>query len=90
MKLKLVSAVLLLALLLGTAGVLVARATPGSLIDWFVVSAGGGTATGGDITLDGTVGQPIAGLAQGGNTSIGSGYWYSQDLVNVYLPLVVR
>ena len=90
MKRKLFPIVVALALLLATVGVLVAQATPGSVIDWFVVSGGGGTASGGNVTLDSTVGQPIAGVSTGGNVSLGAGYWYAQELVNLYLPIVVR
>jgi hypothetical protein len=34
-------------------------------IDWYVIGSGGGSATGGDYTLNGTIGQPVVGLCSG-------------------------
>ena len=45
-------------------------------IDWFKVSGGGGTGTGGTYAVSGTIGQPDAGGAMsGGNYSLTGGFW---------------
>ena len=36
-------------------------------IDWYKVSGGGGTSTGGVFSVSGTIGQPDAGKMSGGN-----------------------
>lgn len=45
-------------------------------IDWFKISGGGGTSTGGTYTVSGTIGQPDAsGAMSGGNYSVTGGFW---------------
>ena len=44
-------------------------------IDRFVIAGGGGTSTGGDFTLNATIGQPDAGTMSGGNYSLAGGFW---------------
>jgi hypothetical protein len=45
-------------------------------IDWFKISGGGGTSTGGVYAASGTIGQPDAGGAMsGGNYSLTGGFW---------------
>jgi hypothetical protein len=45
-------------------------------IDWYKVSGGGGTSTGGVYTASGTIGQPDAGGSMsGGNYSLTGGFW---------------
>jgi hypothetical protein len=45
-------------------------------IDWYKVSGGGGTGTGGTYSVSGTIGQPDAGGAMsGGNYSLTGGFW---------------
>ena len=45
-------------------------------IDWYKVSGGGGTSTGGTYQVSGTIGQPDAsGAMSGGNYSVTGGYW---------------
>jgi hypothetical protein len=45
-------------------------------IDWFKISGGGGTSTGGVYQVSGTIGQPDAGVAMtGGNYSLTGGFW---------------
>jgi hypothetical protein len=62
----------LLALLLFTA---VARAQTYS-VDWYKISGGGGTSTGGTYQVSGTIGQPDASSAMtGGNYSLTGGFW---------------
>ena len=45
-------------------------------IDWYKVSGGGGTSSGGNYQLSGTIGQPDAsGAMSGGNYSLTGGFW---------------
>jgi len=45
-------------------------------IDWFNVSGGGGTSTGGVYAVSGTIGQSDTGMAMsGGNYSLTGGFW---------------
>jgi hypothetical protein len=44
-------------------------------IDWFKLSGGGGTSTGGVYTVGGTIGQPDAGTLSGGNYTLQGGFW---------------
>ena len=44
-------------------------------IDWFKISGGGGTSTGGVYAASGTIGQPEAGTMAGGNYSLTGGFW---------------
>jgi hypothetical protein len=44
-------------------------------IDWFTLDGGGGTSSGGNFTLTGTIGQPDAGTLNGGNYTLQGGFW---------------
>src|SRR5438046_2556508 len=44
-------------------------------IDWFAIDGGGGTSSGGQYTLSGTIGQPDAGELKGGNYVLEGGFW---------------
>ena len=65
-------------------------------VDWWVLAGGGGpTSTGSNVTLNATLGQPIAGpLMSGAEFSLVSGYWGmgwpSPFGGAIYLPLVSR
>lgn len=45
-------------------------------IDWYKVAGGGGTSSGGQYSVSGTIGQPDAGSTMsGGNYSLTGGFW---------------
>ena len=44
-------------------------------IDWFTIDGGGGTSTGGVYSVSGTIGQPDAGVMNGGAFSLTGGFW---------------
>lgn len=45
-------------------------------IDWYKITGGGGTSTGGVYTVTGSIGQPdVGGKLTGGNYSITGGFW---------------
>lgn len=45
-------------------------------ISWYTIDGGGGTSTGGDFSLSGTIGQPDAGGPMiGGDFTVTGGYW---------------
>ena len=43
-------------------------------IDWYSIDGGGGTSSGGNYTLTGTIGQPDAGASAGGNYTLTGGF----------------
>jgi hypothetical protein len=56
-------------------------------VDWYTVDGGGGTSTGGDYVLSGTVGQPDAGMvATGGDFTLAGGFWPGGPLAGPALP----
>ena len=44
-------------------------------LDWSTIDGGGGTSSGGQYTLSGTIGQPDAGAMSGGSFSLQGGFW---------------
>jgi len=44
-------------------------------IDWFTIDGGGGTSSGGNFSVTGTIGQPDAGTLTGGSYSLRGGFW---------------
>lgn len=44
-------------------------------IEWSTIDSGGGTSSGGDYSLSGTVGQPDAGEMSGGDFALTGGFW---------------
>jgi hypothetical protein len=60
-------------------------------IDWYVIGGGGGTATGGIYTLNGTIGQPVVGIHSSADHDLCSGFWcLVLEQFNVFLPLILR
>lgn len=61
-------------------------------INWWSVDGGGGMSSGGSWTLVGSIGQPDAGVAQGGAFRLEGGFLASTATrsYQVNLPLVVR
>lgn len=62
-------------------------------LSWWTVDGGGGHGTGqGGYALDGTIGQPDAGVMAGGDYTLSGGLWAGGGAVEhcVYLPLVLR
>lgn len=52
-----------------------------SRVDWFTISAGGGTSTGGVYTLQAVIGQPAAGRMSGGPYTLEAGFLAAVGLV---------
>jgi len=44
-------------------------------INWYSVDGGGGTSTGGNYAVSGTIGQPDAGRLSGGSYTLSGGFW---------------
>jgi hypothetical protein len=60
-------------------------------IDRWVVAGGGGHAEAAPYTLDGTIGQPVAGTAQNAGHELCSGFWCGAEMGGrIYLPLMLR
>ena len=81
-------------LLLCVAFQALAQSGGGYDLSWSAVAGGGGTlSTGGTYSVDGTVGQPEAGLLKGGDFTVGGGFLPGGEVASeywIYLPLVVR
>ena len=48
-------------------------------LSWHTIDGGGGTSTGGNFSLSGTIGQPDAGTMSGGNFTLVGGFWAAAD-----------
>jgi hypothetical protein len=86
-----VTLVLVLLFLLNSA--VLASATPG--IDWWVIGAGGGSASDGMYALNGTLGQATVGISADDPYRLCAGFWcmaWGGTLpgYTVYLPIVLR
>lgn len=83
--------ILLILLLLFTAGVAVlAQTSQDYNLEWHVIAGGGGQSASAAYRVNGTIGQSLASppLSGGGAYTLSSGYWYAPS--TVYLPLVIR
>ncbi len=56
----------------------------------YVISSGGGKSTMGIYTLEGTVGQPVAGVVAFGSYELCSGFWCGLGLYHTLLPLIFK
>jgi hypothetical protein len=88
-------AAVLILLWVGVAG---AGSAANVALDWQVLSMGGAPANGGNVSLNGTLGQAIIGASSGGNVNLSSGFWYGVTDISggptldngIYLPLIMR
>ena len=65
-----------LCLLIGFAtGLALFAGAQGFNLSWYKIAGGGGTSTGSNYSLSGTIGQPDAGHMAGGNYTIDGGFW---------------
>ncbi len=86
---KLLLAVALAAVFLAAAGTALAANPPG--IAWWVTAGGGGPASGANVTINSSLGQPVIGPSSRGNLVLGAGYWYGvTNEVEIFLPLIKR
>jgi hypothetical protein len=83
------SLLLVLSVVEGLAGVVLANGTPA--IDWHVIGGGGRHGEAGTYSLDGTIGQAIVGTASDTGSELCSGFWCSMAVkYKIYLQLVLR
>jgi hypothetical protein len=60
-------------------------------LDWWTVDGGGGTSTGGNLELTGTIGQPDTGTAAGGSFTVYGGFWGAPGSgYRIYLPAISK
>lgn len=52
-------------------------------ISWYKIAGGGGTSSGSNFTLSGTIGQPDAGVMSGGTYAISGGFWGIYSVVQM-------
>ena len=84
-------ATLALSLLLAIA----ASADANMRITWYAFTGGGGHSGSTHYTLDGSMGQPAAGLASSAHFRLGGGFWYVLGVPQVtaghlYLPVLLK
>ena len=92
MRARLIVLVLVITLLASGVGL---SATDSFAVPWWTVDGGGAAPalSGGTLTLQGTVGQPDAGVLGNGRFSLNGGFWNpstSNPPRQLYLPVVVR
>ena len=82
-------AIVLLSCLLIAAGVFVDGIPK---IDRWVIAGGGGGSTGGVVTLDASLGEPIVGISSGGSIVLEAGFWTGTGVGTnqTFLPLLSR
>jgi len=86
-KIILFSGLLLLLILLMSG---LANAKPNTIsLTWWTIDNGGGAATGGNLTLTGTIGQPDSGDLSGGQYTLTGGFWSPVSGNFIYLPLIM-
>lgn len=66
-------------------------------LSWFTMDGGGGTSSGGDFSLSGTIGQPDAGSMSNDGFSLEGGFWapsfdptVEPSDYEIYLPLLMK
>jgi hypothetical protein len=61
-------------------------------LSWFTIDGGGATfSTGGSYSLGGSIGQPDAGVLNGGSYQLNGGFWGGAAInYNIYLPLALK
>lgn len=62
-------------------------------LGWWTVDGGGGTTSGGNYQLKGTIGQPDPVVMAGGNFSLQGGFWGISGSgfgYRLYLPVTIR
>jgi uncharacterized repeat protein (TIGR01451 family) len=74
-------AIALCTALLSSATLLGATLARGAVpeIGWWVLGSGGAPSSGGDVTMNDTLGQPVIGPSSGGDVSLHAGYWYVHE-----------
>ena len=92
MKTKIPLLILVLILAMAVTG---AALTSGNIeMPRWVLSSGATDSSGGEVTLQGTLGQPVVGVVSSGDVTLGQGFWYGGDRsasgYTIYLPLTQR
>ncbi|MHC4559481.1 MAG: hypothetical protein ACYS80_19480 [Planctomycetota bacterium] len=82
--LKCKNAVTIVALILSALAPCISKADGPYEITWYTIDGGGGTSTGGQYTLTGTIGQPDAGWSIGGIYELLGGFWLGGPLPECY------
>ena len=90
MKIKLAISLFIVCVLLVAASA--SAATNAIDLSWNVLGGGGGRVTSGSITLEGTIGQSVAGAVSQSPLDLCSGYWCDTGVSGhqIFLPLVRR
>ena len=78
--------------ILAMAGIAWAGSSDGTTLDWSVLGGAGAPASGGAVTLNGTLGQTAIGASTGTGATLGAGFWYGlgEGAYEIYLPVTLR
>lgn len=88
---KRIRRVSLVAILIATVGIVTVFATgTGYAIPWWTIDGGGGTSSGSNYTVSGTIGQADTATMSGGNYAVSGGFWSGSPQYKIYLPLVLK
>jgi len=60
----------------------------GPAVSWWVISGGGAPSSGGNVTLNDTLGQPVVGPSSGGDVALRAGYWASCVAAAAVAPVI--
>jgi hypothetical protein len=84
--------VLLISALSVSAGIGAAQNSNSYDLSWSTIDGGGGTSIVRTYVLSGTIGQPDAGLLNGGSYTLAGGFWVDGTLspYRIYLPVILR
>jgi hypothetical protein len=81
MKMSWLASIALAVLLLASVtGLALAAPTAEQAIPWQVIAAGGAPASGGAVTLNGTLGQTAVTMSVSADYGVGAGYWSTGDV----------
>ena len=87
-------AVVIILVLFILASVALAQVSANYDLSWHVIAGGGGRMEGGNHSVLGTIGQPVAGPMSGSSYTLDSGFWGRRVTAGqnheIYLPLVLR
>ncbi|MBI5033288.1 MAG: hypothetical protein HZB51_22440 [Chloroflexi bacterium] len=56
----------------------------------YVISSGGGYSAAGNYVLEGTIGQPVAGIVSTGSYNLCSGFWCGLGVFHNLLPIILK
>ncbi|MBN2257201.1 MAG: hypothetical protein JW704_05185 [Anaerolineaceae bacterium] len=85
------AAMLAVALLITSLAFSAVWAANGYEVSWYTIDGGGGSSSGGNYLVMGSIGQPDAGSQSGSGHGLTGGFWsWLEGLLYNYLPLIKK